>query len=121
MSPFSVMPLSAGFRFAGLAVIAAIFLLCAPRTVWAAEVSQGRCIQFDAGQGLMVVEEFDTNFTPEHRYGMATGIITTFDISRARIGIEPRPDDIVRTAYVMDGEKRIAVRVMNVTRQEGMR
>lgn len=118
---FSGMPLPAGFRFAVLTIFAAVLFLSVPHVGWAAEVSQGRCIQFDAGQGIMVVEEFDTNFTPEHRYGMATGIITTFDISRARMGMEPRPEDIVRTAYVVDGEKRIAVRVMNVTRQEGMR
>jgi len=84
----------------------------------AAEVSQGKCIQYDPNQKILVIEEYDTNFSKEFPYGKPTGIKTTYKLTKAKIGIKPEPGDIVRIAYVIVGTEKEALKVMNVTKQD---
>lgn len=84
----------------------------------AADVSQGKCIQYDQQQGLITVEEFDTQFSAQYPYGRSTGIETVFNVSEALIGITPEPGDILRLAYNVKGDQKVALRVMNVTKQD---
>lgn len=84
----------------------------------AAEVSQGKCIKYDPQQKIIVMEEYDTDFTKEHPYGKPTGITNTYSIENAKIGITPAPGDILRIAYRVKGTERQAIKVMNVTKQD---
>lgn len=96
--------------------LALTVLLCA--TAWSAMVAQGKCIEYNKESKTLKVEEYDTNFTPENKYGMPTGNLTVFDVSEAKIGIPPEPGDIVRIAYTADQNKYMAIKVMNVSKQD---
>jgi hypothetical protein len=84
----------------------------------AAEVSQGRCIAYDRENGLISIEEYDINFTEAHRYGGPTGKVSVFNVSNALIGIPPEVGDILRIAYNIIGAEKMALRVMNVSKQD---
>jgi hypothetical protein len=94
----------------------ALFFMAGP--VSAAEVSQGRCIQYDRDQGLITIEAFDTQFSDVSPYGRPTGVEAAFDVSKAVIGIIPEPGDILRLAYDDQGDRKVALRVMNVSKQD---
>ena len=100
--------------------IAALFLaglfLAGPGL--AAEVCQGKCISFAPDSGSIRIEEFDTNFSQEAPYGNATGIIAEIDCRNAKIGIVPEPGDVVRIAYDIQGDRKVALKVMNVSKQD---
>lgn len=87
----------------------------------AAEVSQGKCISYDREGKLITIEEYDTNFSRDYPYGRPTGERSQFDISRARIGIPPKPGDILRISYIVKGTERVAIKVMNVSQQDLMK
>lgn len=105
-------------RVLNTAIIFALFLFL-PGAGFAAEVVQGKCLSFTAGQTL-TVEEYDTNFTIS-KYGNPTGVESVFDITDAEIGISPEQGDIVRLAYELRQDKKVAFKVMNVTRQDLMK
>ncbi|MBI5895175.1 MAG: hypothetical protein HZB24_03885 [Desulfobacterales bacterium] len=97
-------------------VLAGLFWLVG--TAAAAEVSQGKCLQFDKERKLVTIEEYDINFSPEHPYGQPTGTQSEYDLATALIGIPPAVGDIIRLAYdVKDGAK-VAIRLMNVSKQD---
>ncbi|WP_461208637.1 hypothetical protein [Desulfocurvus sp. DL9XJH121] len=100
--------------FAALALAA---LLLAPSGALAAEVVQGKCLELNAAAQTLTVEEYDINFSQDHPYGRSTGVTATFDISTAKIGLAPEPGDILRIAYDLGGSGKIALKVMNVTKQ----
>ncbi len=95
--------------------------LCMVVPAAAGPVIQGKCISVDPEKKIVVVEEYDLNFSKEHKYGMPTGKNTTIDISGALIGIHPSPGDILRIAYEEKGSQKKAIRVMNVSRQDLMK
>ena len=84
----------------------------------AAEVSQGKVISVTTDPAQVTIEEYDINFSAQAPYGNATGIITQFDLSQAKIGLKPEPGDVLRIAYVIEGEKNLALKVMNVSKQD---
>ncbi len=81
-------------------------------------VVQGKCLENNNGQKTIKIEEYDTNFSKGDPYGKATGIEAVYDVSLAKIGISPEPGDILRIAYTMEGEKKMAAKVMNVSKQD---
>jgi hypothetical protein len=84
----------------------------------AADVSQGKCIQYDQQQGAITIEEFDVQFSAEAPYGRPTGLESVFNVSKAMIGITPQPGDILRLAYNVKGDEKVALKVMNVSKQD---
>lgn len=84
----------------------------------AAEVSQGKVLEVSKDPAVITIEEYDTNFSPEHPYGSPTGIVTRFDVQTAKIGLAPQPGDILRIAYRVQGEANLALKVMNVSKQD---
>jgi hypothetical protein len=86
--------------------------------VMAAEVSQGKCLQYDQEKKMITIEEYDLNFSQENPYGQSTGQTSAYDVSTALIGIKPEPGDILRIAYVIKGADRVALKVMNVSKQD---
>ena len=94
----------------------ALAFMAGPAT--AADVSQGKCIQYDKQQGVITIEEFDTQFSAETPYGHPTGVEAAFNVSNAQIGINPEPGDILRLAYDVKGDEKVALKVMNVSKQD---
>jgi hypothetical protein len=87
---------------------------------FAAEVIQGECMEFNSETKIIKVREYDTNFS-QNKYGNPTSIESEFDVSTAKIGANPAPGDIVRIAYKIEGNKKIAIKVMDVTKQDLMK
>jgi opacity protein-like surface antigen len=101
-----------------------IFFLClvmiavAASPAAAADVSQGKCIQYDKQQKVIIIEEYNIQFSAQNPYGQSTGIQSRYDVSKALIGITPEPGDILRLAYDVNGQTKVALRVMNVSKQD---
>lgn len=64
------------------------------------------------------MEEYDTVFTKAMPYGHPTGIVSEFDCRTAKIGLRPEPGDILRIAYEIQGDRKVALKVMNVSKQD---
>jgi hypothetical protein len=107
-----------------LLILSTAFLLligfCLPAAA-ADAVAQGKTVNFDKDKKALIIDEFDTNFGPENRFGKPTGKQLTFNLSNALMGITPVPGDIVRIAYDVKGNENVAVRVMNVSKTDIMR
>jgi len=99
-----------------LAMVIAFSLIGLP--VLVAEVSQGKCIQFDESGKQIAIESYDTEFSKTSPYGRPTGEKEVFDVSGATIGIQPEPGDILRLAWVPKNNGKFAFRVMNVSKQD---
>jgi len=98
----------------------ALGLLLFATSALASEVAQGKLLSYTPNQA-MIIEEYDINFSEEMRYGHPTGIESTFTVTPAtKYGAAPTPGDILRIAYVVDGNTKKALKVMNVTRQNLM-
>lgn len=93
-------------------------MLLAAGAAQAQDVAQGKCLSYDKTAKTLTLDEYDTNFSKENPYGKSTGIETTFDLAGAKIGLEPEAGNILRIAYMTEGEKKAAVKVMNVTKQD---
>jgi hypothetical protein len=75
-------------------------------------VYQGTCIALeDAGKTLKLANS-QPNLNP------IKGESATFDVSTAKVGAPPQPGDVIRVAFLEQGGKMVALRVMNVTRQD---
>ena len=93
-------------------------VLLSAQVAMASDVAQGKCVTFDPAAKRIVLEEYGLDISAANPYGSATGRITEFDVTAAKIGITPEPGDILRIAYTMDGETRHATKVMNVSKQD---
>ncbi|MEW5722252.1 MAG: hypothetical protein AB1896_04040 [Thermodesulfobacteriota bacterium] len=72
---------------------------------WAGEVLQGTCLKFDqTAKTLTVQNEIDQKEF-------------VFDVSGAKIGLEPEPGNVLRIAYRQVDGKNVAFKVMNITKQ----
>ncbi len=87
----------------------------------AGEVAQGKCLSFDHKSMLIVIEEYDTQFSKENPYGKPTGKQSTYKAADAQIGVVPEKGDILRIAYVVKGNDKMATKVMNVSKQDLMK
>jgi hypothetical protein len=99
-------------------LVALIVMALSASGVLGAEVSQGKCIKFDKEKKLVAIEEYDLNFSKEFPYGKPTGVESVYDVSKAQVGIPPEPGDVLRIAYDVKGTERIALKVMNVSKQD---
>lgn len=93
-------------------------LILTVNSVSAAEVTQGKCIEFNTAGKQIVLEEYGLAISREHPYGPSTGRVLEFGIAKAKIGITPEPGDILRIAYTVEGGVRQAFKVMNVSKQD---
>jgi hypothetical protein len=100
------------------ATILSVLVLLLAGSAWAGDVTQGRFVQLGASPTVLVLEEYDTNFSKEYPYGTPTGIMSEFDVAHAKIGITPEPGDILRIVYTDQGGHMAALKVMNVSKQD---
>jgi len=96
--------------------LAAIF--CLASLAAAAEVCQGKCVSFNQAEKVITVEEYNLNFNKENPYGEPTGTVSSYNVTDAKIGIPPEPGDVLRIAYEVKGTDRVALKVMNVSKQD---
>ncbi|MEJ5366577.1 MAG: hypothetical protein WHS86_15895 [Desulfosoma sp.] len=88
-------------------------------TALAADVAQGKVLSMDKATNTLTIEEFDTHKSADHPYGRPTGVTSEYKIEKQTlVGIPPQPGDVVRVAYKAHGPDRIAVRIMNVSKQD---
>ena len=73
----------------------------------APEVLQGTVLRYDQSEKCLLVRD---ERVPNRE--------VTFWIENAEIGAEPQTDDVVRIAYHEVDNRRVASRVMNLTRQK---
>jgi hypothetical protein len=100
-------------------VLAALaILIMAALPALGAEVSQGKCVSFDQQSHTITIEEYDTQFSKENPYGQPTGVTSVFNVAQAMIGIPPAAGDILRLAYTVKGTEKMALKVMNVSKQD---
>lgn len=93
-------------------------LICFVSIATAAEVSQGKCDKYNKETKVITIEEYNTNFSEKNPYGEPTGIVSSYNVESAVIGIPPEPGDILRIAYDVKGTERVALKVMNVSKQD---
>ena len=72
----------------------------------APEVYQGEVVSYDAAQQIVVLRN---ELSPHEE--------SAFVLAGSEIGADPLPGDQVRLAFVREGDRLRAVRVMNLTRQ----
>jgi DNA-directed RNA polymerase subunit E'/Rpb7 len=102
--------------FVGMFVILFCFNLA-----YGAEVVQGKVLKIEKEGALVTIEEYDLNFSKEHPYGRPTGATSVYDTSKATVGMPAQVGDILRIAYTVKGKERVAVKVMNVSKQDLMK
>lgn len=99
-----------------LAFVATLFMTA---TSQAADVAQGKVLSMDTNTNTLTIEEFDAHKSPEHSYGRPTGVTSEYKIDKKTlVGIAPKTEDVVRIAFTTQGTERIAVRIMNVSKQD---
>ncbi|MGD8366243.1 MAG: hypothetical protein PVG78_01265 [Desulfobacterales bacterium] len=101
-----------------VAIALVLAVLLAPVLGRAAEVAQGQCLNYSKEAGTLKIEEYDTNISKDTPYGNPTGIISQFDLTRAKVGITPETGDVVRVAYEIKEDQKVALKVMNVSKQD---
>ncbi|MFH1914624.1 MAG: hypothetical protein ABIK45_10155 [Pseudomonadota bacterium] len=99
---------------------AALLVLLASASAWAASVAQGACVSYDENTKILVIDEYDLNFSKEFRFGQPTGVLTEFDTSTAKIGMRIDVGDVIRLSYNPVGDKNVALKIMNVSKQDLM-
>jgi hypothetical protein len=97
---------------------ALMILIMAVLPAAAAEVSQGKCVAYDQQSQTITIEEYDLQFSKQNPYGQPTGLTSVFNVAQAMIGIMPAPGDILRLAYTEKGSEKVALKVMNVSKQD---
>ena len=100
---------------------AVLLVLCLAAPTMADTVAQGKCVSYDQDKKIIVIEDYDTNFSKENKYGKPTGKQSTYNVANALIGATPTAGDILRIAFEEKGADRVAVRVMNVSKQDLMK
>ena len=104
-----------------IGLVTLVAVLCSVSLCLGAEVAQGKCVKIEKDGALVTIEEYDTQFSKEHPYGRPTGKTSVYDFSKAEIGVPAAVGDILRIAYRVKGNERVAVKVMNVSRQDLMK
>ncbi len=101
-------------------LIMALILAC-PVMAVEDNVAQGKVQTFDKEKQLLTIDDYNTDFTKEHKYGAPTGKQSTYNTKGALIGITPAVGDVVRIAFDQKDGKNHAIRIMNVTKQDVMK
>ncbi len=104
-----------------IALTTIVAVLCCVSLSLGAEVAQGKCVKIEKDGTLVTIEEYDTRFSKENPYGRPTGVKSVYNLSKAETGVPAAVGDILRIAFVVKGNEKIAVKVMNVSKQDLMK
>lgn len=87
------------------ALMLMMFLPTVAPSAGAAEVAQGECLVVDnESKSITLISDVDQSQM-------------TFDLAKAKIGLTPEKGDVIRIAYRIENGKNVALKVMNVTKQ----
>ncbi|MCB2185245.1 MAG: hypothetical protein KQJ78_02425 [Deltaproteobacteria bacterium] len=78
----------------------------------AAQVFEGVCQSYDAAGQVLVLNNTQAELNK------VSDPQVTFDTSTGKVGLIPEAGDTIRVAYNLVGNKYMAVKVMNVTKQD---
>jgi hypothetical protein len=104
-----------------ISLASVVAVLCCVSLSLGAEVAQGKCVKIDKDGTLVTIEEYDIQFSKENPYGRPTGKTSVYNISKAETGVPAAVGDVLRIAFEVKGSERVAVRVMNVSKQDLMK
>ncbi len=78
------------------------------------QVFQGTAVSFDAEKKILVLknDEADKNKVDKNLKEV------TFDLSKAKVGAPASPGDKMRVSYDVVGDKYVATKAMNVSKQD---
>ncbi len=93
---------------------AAAMLLAFATSAMAADVFQGLCSSYDEAGKTLVLK----NSEPEKNLVPKDMAEVSFDLSQSKVGLVPAPGDKMRVAYSKQGDKFMALKVMNVSKQD---
>ena len=101
-------------------IIAIAVALTVPAAM-AAEVVQGKCVAIDEENKTYTIEIYDTTKNKENPYGKSTNKTMVVNYSKSMIGKDPEVGNLIRVAYKVEKTENIAIRIMNITKQDIMK
>lgn len=78
------------------------------------QVFQGSAVSYDDAKKILVLKNDEANLNKVDKNLKEV----TFDLSKAKVGAPASPGDKMRVSYDMAGDKFVASKVMNVTKQD---
>ena len=85
---------------------------CAKEGKEESKVYQGACLAMAGDAKTLTLANSQPKLNP------IKGESATFDLCQARVGLLPEKGDIIRVAYMPQGKRLMAIKVMNVTKQD---
>ena len=104
-----------------IGLVTFVAVLCCASLCLGAEVAQGKCVTVEKDGTVVTIEEYDIQFSKEHPYGRPTGKTSVYNFSKAEVGVPAAVGDVLRIAFVVKGNEKIAIRIMNVSKQDLMK
>jgi hypothetical protein len=101
-------------------IIAIAVALTVPAAM-AAEVVQGKCVAIDEENKTYTIEIYDTTKDEKNPYGKSTNKTMVVNYSKALVGKDPEVGNLIRVAYKVEKTENIAIRIMNITKQDVMK
>jgi len=75
-------------------------------------VFQGKCVSLSPDGKTMVLANEQPKLNP------IKTPMATFELAQAKVGLPPEKGNIIRVAYLQKGERMLALKVMNVSKQD---
>jgi hypothetical protein len=75
-------------------------------------VYQGECLRFSATDQILELKNTQPQLNP------IPGETAAFNLAKAKVGLKPDPGNVIRVAYKVQGNSFLALKVMNVSKQD---
>ena len=85
---------------------------CGKKDQAESKVYQGACLELAADAKTLTLANSEPKLNP------IKGASATFDLSKAKVGLMPDKGDVIRVAYFKEKDRLMAIKVMNVTKQD---
>jgi hypothetical protein len=98
-------------RLITILVIAAVTALgCSNGTK--SRVYQGVCLKYSPTDQILELKNSQPQLNP------IPGETAVFNLANAKVGLSPDPGDVIRVAYKAEGNSFLALKLMNVSKQD---
>jgi hypothetical protein len=75
-------------------------------------VYQGVCLKYSATEQILELKNTQPQLNP------IPGETAVFNLANAKVGLTPDPGDVIRVAYKTEGNALLALKLMNVSKQD---
>ena len=75
-------------------------------------VYQGVCVKYSASDRILELKNTQPKLNP------ISGETAVFNLANAKVGLTPDPGDVIRVAYTAEGNSLLALKLMNVSKQD---